>query len=446
MTDDYTICAQAVDVDHALRDIGRQVLLIPALHPRNTADEKARFLRLRGKESPEFVYRSLAYDPEDLRRQVKKVFARTAKIRSSWLRSIFRAKCRELDLKLALVAARGTPQFLPLSMQLFPRPTRRMVHDAEVLVNLPRAEEERQLPGADIERALRATDRYYRKQHRSFRCRVKWVDSSLAEASISDAQLNIRRESGYSRRFLLVLEHHEIGVHLVSAQNGDHQQLNIFRGGLAGYDQTQEGIALFAEFRAGAITTNRLRVLGARVLATDLLCRGALFEDVYAALTAALGFSEEESFAVCLRCFRGGGYTKDAIYQPGFLSVFNYWIAGGDLPLLFVGKFPLSEVHHVKECLRRGILKPPLFVPPLIADEGRLHAERTVFSLLHVRRRKLTGFSQLAREERREEEREEEAKTPAPAEREEPETDLQIDSAALEMALREPQAESGAAG
>jgi uncharacterized protein (TIGR02421 family) len=400
----YLICHQAVDVDHALRDIGRQVLLIPALHPKNTAEERERFLKQGGRESPQFVYRDLAYDPKDLRARVRKVFSRTARIRSPWLRAVFRAKCRELDLKLALMAARGTPLFLPLSMRLYPRPTRRMVHDAEVLASLPRMDEDRSLKPEKVERLLKATVRYYGRQHRSFRCSVKWVDTSLAEASISDAQLNVRRESGFSTRFLLMLEHHEIGVHLVTAQNGDCQRLNIFRGGLAGYDQTQEGLALFAEFRAGAMTTNRLRTFGARVLATDLLSRGALFEDVFAALTAALGFTPDEAFSICLRCFRGGGYTKDAIYQPGFLSVFNYWIAGGDIATLFVGKFPLSEVKHVKECLRLGILKPPRFVPPIIADPGRLHAEQTVFSLLHVKRRRLTGFSQLARETRKEEE------------------------------------------
>jgi uncharacterized protein (TIGR02421 family) len=402
---DYLICHQAIDVDHALRDIGRQILLIPALHPKNTAEEKELFLKQNGRESPHFIYRDLAYDPEALRVRLRRVFSRTARVKSPWLRAVFRAKCRELDLKLALIAARGTPLFLPLSMRLYPRPTRRMVHDAEVLASLPSMDEDRNLKPEKVERSLKATIRYYRRQHRSFQCNVKWVDTSLAEASISDAQLNVRKEAGgFSTRFLLMLEHHEIGVHLVTAQNGDHQRLNIFRGGLAGYDQTQEGIALFAEFRAGAMTTNRLRTFGARVLATDLLCRGALFEDVFAALTAALGFTPDEAFSICLRCFRGGGYTKDAIYQPGFLSVFNYWIAGGDIATLFVGKFPLSEVKHVKECLRLGILKPPRFVPPLIADSGRLHAEQTVFSLLHVKRRRLTGFSQLARETRKEEE------------------------------------------
>ncbi|MBI4602459.1 MAG: DUF1704 domain-containing protein [Planctomycetes bacterium] len=407
VSDDYSLCHHAVDVDHALRDIGRQVLLIQALHPRNTAEERERFFKRHALASPVFVYRELSYDPRELRARLRSVARRAGRIRSPWLRSVFRAKCRELALKLALVAARGTAEFLPYSMRLFPPPTRRMAHDAEVLACLPRHEEEKRLSAAQVEKVLRATIRDYRRQHRSFACRVKWVDSSLAEASISDAQLNVRKDAGYSERFLLMLQHHEIGVHLVTAQNGDRQPLNIFRGGLAGYDPTQEGLALFAEFRAGAITTNRLRVLGARVLAADLLCRGASFAEVYAALTAGLSLSADEAFSTCLRCFRGGGYTKDVIYQPGFLGVFNYWVQGGDLAILFVGKFPLSQVRHVKEALRQGLVKAPLFVPPMILDEGRLHAERTVFSLLRGRkRRRLTGFRELAREEARAEEQE----------------------------------------
>jgi uncharacterized protein (TIGR02421 family) len=404
--DDHKLCHHAVDVDHLLRDIGRQVLLIPALHPRNMAEEKELFLKRRATQPPAFVYRPLAYDPLELRSRLRGLLHRADRIHSPWLRSIFRAKCRELGLKLALVAARGTPDFLPFSMRLFPKPTRRMVQDAEVLARLPHHEEERHLDAAKVDRVLRQGIRHYRRQHRSFACRLRWVDSSLAEASVSDAQLNIRKEAGYSDRFLRMLEHHEIGVHLVTAQNGDHQRLNIFRGGLAGYDQTQEGLALFAEFQCGAVTTNRLRVLGARVLAIDLLCRGARFHEVHGALTAGLNFSADDAFSICLRCFRGGGYTKDVIYQPGFLEVFNYWIAGGDLSILFVGKLPLSQVRHVKEAVRAGLLKPPLFVPPLLGDPGRLHAQRTILSLLRVRRPRLSGFLDLARAEAREEERE----------------------------------------
>ena len=393
--DDYSICEDAAWVDHEVREVGRRVLLIPALHPLNTVEEKERFFRRHAHASPSFVYRELSYDPAELRARLKKVSSRAGRIRSRWLRSIFRGKIRELNLKLGLVAERGTPQFLPLSLRLFPRPTRGMLRDAQLLAKLPPSSDERRLSPAELEKSLRATIRCYRKQQGSFRCNLKWVDSSLAEASVSDSQLNIRKEPNYSGRFLLLLEHHEIGVHLVTAQNGDHQKLNLLRGGLAGYDQTQEGLALFAEFRAGAITTNRLRVLGARVAAIDLLCSGASFVEIYAALTSACSFSEEEAFSICLRCFRGGGYTKDAIYQPGFLSVFNYWIEGGDLPTLFVGKFPLSQVKHVEEAMQKGLVKKPLFVPPLIADDGRLQAERAVFSLLRSRHR---GVLTLARQ------------------------------------------------
>src|SRR5262245_21552023 len=143
--DEYSLCAHAIEVDLALREVGRQILLIPALHPRNTAEEKERFFRRGGGYIPSFEYRPLNYDPRDLRHRVRELFQRSGKIRSRWLRSIFRAKCRELDLKLALVESRGTPQILPLSMRLYPKPSLRMVHDAEVLASLPRLEEERHL-------------------------------------------------------------------------------------------------------------------------------------------------------------------------------------------------------------------------------------------------------------------------------------------------------------
>lgn len=405
--DPYRLCGSAIDVDHSLRDIGKQVLLIPALHPRNAPDVRAALLHGRHSALPEFEYRALRYDPLELLSIVQKIQARTPRIHSPWLRAVYRDKCIELRRKLQLVAARGRPEFLAISRRLYRPPTRTMVRDAQVLSGLPHREEERSLSRGDLEKALRATLRGYRRQHSSFRCKLRWVDASLADASVGDEILNIRQEPFYSRRFLLVLEHHEIGIHLVTAQNGDRQKLNIFRGGLAGYDETQEGLALFAEFMTGAISTNRLRTLGARVLAVDWMCRGATLPEVLAALERKLGFSTDDALSIALRCFRGGGYTKDAIYQPGFLKVFNYWMDGGDLVPLFVGKFPLSQVRHVRACLREGLLRPPTFLPEFLRDEGRLHAERTIISLLRHRRGHLSSVGVLAKEEQREEDREE---------------------------------------
>ena len=43
------------------------------------------------------------------------------------------------------------------------------------------------------------------------------------------------------------LLHHEVGTHVVTHVNGAHQPLQVLAVGLAGHDETQEGLAVLAE-------------------------------------------------------------------------------------------------------------------------------------------------------------------------------------------------------
>ena len=71
------------------------------------------------------------------------------------------------------------------------------------------------------------------------------------------------------------LLHHEIGTHVVTFVNGSHQQLRTLASGLAGHDETQEGLAVLAEYLVGGLTAGRLRQLAARVVAVHQMISGA---------------------------------------------------------------------------------------------------------------------------------------------------------------------------
>ena len=60
--------------------------------------------------------------------------------------------------------------------------------------------------------------------------------------------------------------HHEVGTHLVTQVNGMAQPVKVLGTGLAGYDETQEGLAVLAEIACGGLTSFRLRQLAGRVL------------------------------------------------------------------------------------------------------------------------------------------------------------------------------------
>ncbi len=82
------------------------------------------------------------------------------------------------------------------------------------------------------------------------------------------------------------LLHHEVGTHVVTHVNGAHQPLHVLASGLAGHDETQEGLAVLAEHLVGGLTPARLRQLAARVVAVHLMVDGVPFEDVHATLVS----------------------------------------------------------------------------------------------------------------------------------------------------------------
>ena len=83
------------------------------------------------------------------------------------------------------------------------------------------------------------------------------------------------------------LLHHEVGTHVVTYVNGAHQPLHVLASGLAGHDETQEGLAVLAEHLVGGLTAGRLRQLAARVVAVHQMVEGAAFPEVHATLVDA---------------------------------------------------------------------------------------------------------------------------------------------------------------
>ena len=73
------------------------------------------------------------------------------------------------------------------------------------------------------------------------------------------------------------LVQHEIGTHVLTRHNGRQQSLRQLEVGLAHYDPLQEGLGVLAEYLAGYLPGERLRVLAARVVATEMAIHG---EDV----------------------------------------------------------------------------------------------------------------------------------------------------------------------
>jgi uncharacterized protein (TIGR02421 family) len=367
-------------IDRSITEVSKRIRLLRYINPINAEQERQRFLAAKGEYNPRFRYRPLELDPADLKRKLYQV--KMEEIEDPELERLYSAKRRELDLKIDLLAERGSSDFLLTSLKLYGRPDEASLGDARSLLALETAPEPRELGAREVQARLEEEVKIYAARDPSFKCKVL-VRSGLASRAITvEQRVELRAESNYSARLAEGLAHHEVGIHAVTTHNGSRQPLAILRYGLPGSRRTQEGLAVFAEYRAGALTPGRLKTLGVRTTVVGELVAGASFPDAVRSVQRTHGFDLDDAYELVFRIYRGGGLTKDGIYLAGFLEIVRYWLAGKDLSVLCAGKVSIESASIVRDLIVRGVLEAPKLLPRFLDDEAGLAATRVVFGLL----------------------------------------------------------------
>ena len=157
----------------------------------------------------------------------------------------------------------------------------------------------------------------------------------------------IKEGAKFSQNEMQYLSEHEIGVHMLTTMNAANNKLKIFSVGLPVNTRTGEGMAVLSEYLSGNFTMKRLRELALRVIAIDMMCNGADFKSCFSHLVEKYKIDKNFAFNLCVRVYRGGGFTKDYLYLNGFSKLFKFWQQGNDLSPLLVGKTSIE--------LRRGL-------------------------------------------------------------------------------------------
>ena len=165
---------------------------------------------------------------------------------------------------------------------------------------------------------------------------------------------------------------HEIGTHVLTYVNGLNQPLHQLYCGLAGYDELQEGLAVLSEYLVGGLSPPRFRLLAGRVIAVQMLIDGATFTDTFRELKNRLGFASRSAYIITSRIYRSGGYTKDAVYLRGLVTLLDYLREGGKLEPLLVGKISIKNIPLINELQYRKVLKPALLSPKYLNEPQSL--------------------------------------------------------------------------
>jgi uncharacterized protein (TIGR02421 family) len=362
MTPDDPALAAA---DGQLAEAATRLDYLLAVTPVDTEAAWRSFQAAGGDAAPTFTYRDLPAELDALRRDI--VAAPVSQITDPRVAELLRRLQHELVGVCDLLAARCTPRFPEISAELHGEVDEAEADAAAGVLDAVRSWHEHDWSSAALDAAAFAT---------AARAELEALES---EAGPLDAGVELREDVHgvmVVRRTLLVdtryrldprrtdaLVQHEVGTHIVTEVNGHRQPIRVLESGLAGFEQTQEGLAVLAEHLVGGLTAERLALLAARVLAVRDLIVGRSFADSVADLHGTHGFSPRAAFDIVARVHRGGGLLKDAIYLRGLAQVLAHLRRGGRLDALLAGKVALPDISIVSELIDEGVLSPPRVIP-----------------------------------------------------------------------------------
>lgn len=354
---------QAVDLQ--LSQLSTSFRFILDITPIDAEDVKDAFLA-GDVDEPKFTYRDYIIEPEVLQTVLHSIDV--TRVQDSTVAALLRNKHRELDLQLSMLRCRDSGEFRNLSIELFGAVHQDLLTAAESILSRVDAgawSGDRLDAEAFLALANEEID-YYRSLEPDVDIHAEIRPDSTG-VMVSGNLLLIGPEASVAGDRANALVQHEVGTHLVTQVNGSHQPLQVLGTGLAGYDETQEGLAVLAEIACGELTSQRLRQLAGRVVTVSRMLAGHSFRECWEGLVGA-GFSPSGAFSTVMRVFRSGGLTKDACYLRGLLDLLAHLRGGGEMGAFFLGKFGLHDLPLIEELHARGVLNDPVVLPRWFDD------------------------------------------------------------------------------
>lgn len=383
MTGEDGLTASDLAIDRELADIALGYRFLLDVTPVNLIDARRRFFD--EGQPPDLSYRPLEDDIAVVADRLAKVAAQA--VEDATLAHLVRAKQREMALELEMLRCRGSTDFLALSLELYGAVSPTLLAVAEQLlaeIEAPAAppDERGVLDAATFAQRAEAELDRYRQAFPDLGVRVE-VRDDCASVMVTNGDLLVPSTARIPASRVEALLQHEVGTHVITYVNGTHQPLRLLAAGLAGCDETQEGLAVLAEHLVGGLTAGRLRELAARVVAVHQMVEGASFAEAHRTLVEA-DIRPVSAFSIVVRVFRAGGLTKDAVYLRGLIDLLDHLRGEGALDILWLGKMPLADAPLLEELQARRVLDEPTLRPRYLDDpaaQARLDQAGTITSL-----------------------------------------------------------------
>ena len=372
---------QAVSiVDQTLVDIASRIRLFYHMAPLNEAEERVRFFMQRGRDGrPEFTYRPLEFSAARAQRELEETPVEA--IQDPALGRLYEEKRWELDRLVGLLEARGNEHFLERSVELFGQPSAQMVREAQDLLVGTQWQENRDLDAERVRGMLEEHLESYRRRYPAFDCDVVIDGAMSAKMYVHENRIHLKRGARFSFEAARCDTVHEIDAHVLTFLNGRRQPLRLFEIGPRGTLAYQESLGVFTEIANGVMFPGRMIALAARIVAVAAMVDDATFGDVFDQLTMDYGLDEDEAFLICVRVFRGGGFTKDWLYVAELERIIRHWATGRDMEYLLLAKVTMDTFDDIRDLMARGVLRPARYLPEYLDRISISRSNRSIQGL-----------------------------------------------------------------
>lgn len=344
------------EADLKLHELSSRISFF-AVEPINSKEEKRKFFK-KNSYNPQFMYEKCLWDIADIKNELREIVCDTSTMGKLLLQT------RNLYYNdVNMLNARGSQEFTRYSKLSYGEPDRCLVSEAKrMLKNLKSKKEKKDITTKELISGLKYAFVKY-----GFKWRIVEKDMTAnAAVNIKERAVMIKKGAKFSKRFLKRIVVHEIGTHVLRAENGEHQPYRLFRRGLPNYLMTEEGLAVVNEELNKCLDNSTLRIYAGRVLAIDKALKGS-FRSTYNYLRKH--FNKEAAWTLAVRAKRGlsdtskqGGCTKDIAYLKGYLAVKDFIKKGGDLNKLYYGKMGLQHIDIVPSI--PGVIDP-MYLPAI---------------------------------------------------------------------------------
>ena len=347
-----------VKIDKQLYQLVQNFELLSVINPINLEFEKKKFLASKYTYEPQFKYNPLNIDPFEFKRKLSNI--KVEKINDISIQNMYVNTINAYFDKVDLLANLGTDKFLYNSLRYFGEPSKKDIENANFILYCPEFRMDKQGNYTEeevVDLFRNATNDY------GFKFDIEVSDDIASKALVinSKRKVVIKRGVKFDKRFTNGLIAHEIGVHMVTTMNALDQPLKIFSIGLPVNTLTQEGLAILSEYYSDSINHSRLRELGLRVMAVHMLTNGKSFNETFMTLMEEYKMQPEDAFYLTTRVYRGGGFTKDALYLKGLKTILNYVDQGRSLDNLLIGKTSVEYIDTIDELVERKMINKPKY-------------------------------------------------------------------------------------